>query len=79
MWPKVCLATYQQEFKVNCDNCRKCVSQKVANTKRLTLSEIAPRMIVCPDCGNKRCPKASNHELECSGSNEPGQSGSVYR
>ena len=36
-------------------------------------------MILCPICGNKRCPKASNHELECTGSNEPGQEGSVYR
>jgi Zn finger protein HypA/HybF involved in hydrogenase expression len=36
------------------------------------------RMVVCPDCGNKRCPKATNHMLECSGSNEPGQEGSIY-
>lgn len=35
-------------------------------------------MILCPECGNKRCPKASDHELSCTGSNEPGQSGSVY-
>jgi hypothetical protein len=36
------------------------------------------RMILCPECGNKRCPKASDHRLDCTGSNEPGQSGSVY-
>jgi hypothetical protein len=30
-------------------------------------------------CGNKRCPKASDHRLECSGSNEPGQPGSIYK
>lgn len=36
-------------------------------------------MIVCPECGNKRCPKASDHELGCTGSNEPGQEGSVYQ
>ena len=36
------------------------------------------RMIVCPECGNKRCPHASNHELTCTDSNEPGQPGSVY-
>lgn len=35
--------------------------------------------VLCPTCGNKRCPKASNHELECTGSNEPGQEGSVYK
>lgn len=39
----------------------------------------AVKMILCPDCGNKRCPKASNHELRCTGSNEPGQAGSVYQ
>jgi len=33
--------------------------------------------VVCPTCGNKRCPKASDHELACTGSNEPGQPGSV--
>ena len=34
--------------------------------------------IICPDCGNKRCPKATDHRLECTGSNEPGQKGSRY-
>jgi hypothetical protein len=36
------------------------------------------RMILCPTCGNKRCPKANDHRNECSGSNEPGQKGSAY-
>jgi hypothetical protein len=39
----------------------------------------ATHMIVCPDCGNKRCPKASDHALSCTNSNEPGQPGSVYQ
>lgn len=30
-------------------------------------------MIVCPTCGNKRCPHAWHHDHECTGSNEPGQ------
>ena len=34
--------------------------------------------IVCPDCGNKRCPKSTDHTLECTNSNEPGQPGSRY-
>jgi len=38
----------------------------------------AVQMIVCPICGNKRCPKASNHDLACTGSNERGQPGSIY-
>lgn len=36
------------------------------------------RMFLCPTCGNKRCPKATDHRLECTGSNEPGQKGSAY-
>ena len=36
------------------------------------------RMILCETCGNKRCPHASNHNMPCTGSNEPGQPGSVY-
>ena len=38
----------------------------------------ATRMILCPTCGNKRCPHATDHNLECTGSNEPGQEGSRY-
>lgn len=34
--------------------------------------------IICSECGNKRCPKATDHRLACTGSNEPGQSGSRY-
>lgn len=36
------------------------------------------RMVLCPDCGNKRCPKANDHRNACTGSNEPGQPGSAY-
>lgn len=36
------------------------------------------RMILCPECGNKRCPRAIDHRLECTNSNEPGQPGSRY-
>ena len=35
-------------------------------------------MILCKICGNKRCPKATNCGLECTGSNDVGQAGSVY-
>jgi hypothetical protein len=48
--------------------CWKCIPKGVIFT----------RMILCPDCGNKRCPKASDHELACTNSNAPGQPGSVY-
>lgn len=35
--------------------------------------------IVCPTCGNKRCPKATNHRLACTNSNEPEQEGSRFK
>ena len=36
------------------------------------------RFNVCPICGNKRCPHASDHNYECTKSNDVGQTGSVY-
>ena len=63
--------------------CIKCVDAR--QTEALVLGDLDAwaRMVImmslCPVCGNKRCPKASNHELECTGSNEPGQEWSVYR
>lgn len=36
------------------------------------------RFVVCPNCGNKRCPRANDHRNACTGSNEPGQEGSAY-
>lgn len=37
-----------------------------------------PFMPSCPTCGNKRCPRATDHRNECSGSNEAGQEGSRF-
>lgn len=36
------------------------------------------RFVVCPECGNKRCPHANDHNNACTGSNELGQDGSAY-
>ncbi|MET5518067.1 hypothetical protein [Citrobacter freundii] len=36
------------------------------------------RFVVCPECGNKRCPHANDHRHSCSGSNAPCQEGSAY-
>ncbi|HHT8272112.1 TPA: hypothetical protein ACT2RL_000660 [Citrobacter braakii] len=36
------------------------------------------RFVVCPECGNKRCPHANDHRNACTGSNEPRQAGSAY-
>lgn len=35
-------------------------------------------MVVCSECGNKRCPHAADHNLACTGSNDAGQPGSAY-
>ena len=36
------------------------------------------KMALCPQCGNKRCPRAAHHDNACTGSNEPGQKGSSW-
>jgi hypothetical protein len=35
-------------------------------------------MILCPTCGNKRCPHATFHEHACTSSNADNQPGSAY-
>jgi hypothetical protein len=42
----------------------------------ISLSDM--RFVVCPECGNKRCPKAHNHQNKCTNSNEVGQVGSSW-
>lgn len=37
------------------------------------------RMILCPECGSKRCPKATDHNYACTNSNESNQKGSRYQ
>lgn len=62
---------------VGCGNCQQClVDTPVSPDSWLTVP--MTRMIVCPSCGNKRCPKASDHTLACTASNESGQPGSIY-
>lgn len=60
-----------------CGRCWKCLSGERDEATGMPLT--AMRFIVCPLCGNKRCPKASDHTLSCTGSNAPGQAGSVYQ
>ena len=64
------------EFTSEC-KCRKCIND--LNIMRDDVFRLDfTMMIVCPVCGNKRCPKATWHANECTGSNEPGQKGSDY-
>ena len=53
-------------------HCRKCLEDRNDQITPMT------RMIVCPICGNKRCPTANDHRNACTNSNEPGQPGSAY-
>lgn len=62
------------ETTLDCD-CRSCVWVRGA------FADGTPqysRMILCPLCGNKRCPRATDHENACTNSNAPGQPGSSY-
>lgn len=43
-----------------------------------TPTPLTRTMEVCPNCGNKRCPHATDPALPCTGSNEPDQPGSRY-
>lgn len=61
--------------------CSRCESERLAAGKAVTgnwLDGIPTGMMVCPACGNKRCPRAAWHENPCTRSNEPGQPGSDY-
>lgn len=62
-------------FRMNCEHCHTCLEGK---TNEWGFPITSTRMILCVKCGNKRCPHATDHNLECANSNEPGQKGSVY-
>lgn len=59
-----------------CD-CHRCIAEQGLGVGGLPLNML--KMILCPVCGNKRCPKANDHRNDCTGSNEPGQPGSAYQ
>ena len=61
------------QYRCYCYNCNKDRKDKSGFPYALT------RMIVCPECGNKRCPHSTDHNLTCTGSNDPGQPGSRYQ
>lgn len=57
--------------------CMTCVSQRVRAAAEAGEPPCMP-MCVCVDCGNKRCPRATHHDNECTRSNDVGQPGSAY-
>lgn len=58
--------------------CHRCIRERDLSDASGLLPLNSTRMILCPSCENKRCPKASDHRLACTGSNATGQPGSVY-
>ncbi|MGT3826129.1 hypothetical protein ACUUMB_10365 [Enterobacter kobei] len=62
-----------KHFRENAETSTKCWCR---TCRPVTISDM--RFVVCPDCGNKRCPHANDHRNACTGSNEPGQEGSAY-
>lgn len=59
--------------------CLTCEALHLEDQRRLIPDSFpSSRFVVCSECGNKRCPKATFHENECTESNEPDQKGSVY-
>jgi uncharacterized Zn-finger protein len=60
--------------------CHRCIKERRLGSMLcgIFLPLSATKLIVCPKCGNKRCPHASDHDLECTSSNDPGQHGSIY-
>jgi len=62
---------------VGCE-CHRCIKEHDLRMPGRLYPLNATKMILCPTCGNKRCPKASDHRLDCTDSNESGQPGSVY-
>jgi len=70
----------EKEIKMPC--CRKCWEKEHGTKAQVIgtalMNPLGMPMIVCSVCGNKRCPHATDHELQCTGSNESGQVGSIY-
>ena len=62
-----------KKYSCYCYNCNKDRVDEESN-----VPYVFTRMIVCPTCGNKRCPHSTDHNLVCTDSNEPGQPGSRY-
>lgn len=56
--------------------CRRCINERGDTEMGIPLTSC--RMILCPVCGNKRCPHANDHRNDCTHSNEQGQAGSAY-
>ena len=67
----------------DCGVCYECLKDKTVKMRfkddsYYDMPVVNTRMITCRECGNKRCPHATDHRFACTGSNEPGHTGSRY-
>lgn len=82
---------FQNPVNVACENtahtgsyCHACLAKYAEGIEALgasfadVLNVRSGSFVICPECGNKRCPKATWHGHVCTDSNAPGQAGSVY-
>lgn len=75
-WQKRCREWVPPKDGEACNHCWTC-DAAIASPWEAPGSSF-PFMPSCPTCGNKRCPRATDHRNECSGSNEAGQEGSRF-
>lgn len=68
---KLPLPQYPARSRNEC-GCWRCINERGGMTFG------AQWMVLCPICGNKRCPYANDHVNACTGSNDPGQPGSAH-
>ena len=71
------MTTKDEALKQACE-CHLCIVENDLRDSSGLFPLSMTKMILCSQCGNKRCPKASDHRLSCTGSNEPDQPGSIY-
>lgn len=82
--PDMLPAPHKQDFREipnsSTNNCRENADSSTKcwchTCRPVTMTDM--RFVVCPECGNKRCPHANDHRNACTGSNAPGQEGSAY-
>lgn len=72
------LGIFNKEHSGDPDDCARCFHCLSQYKTTIGLPITMSYMVVCQDCGNKRCPKSTHHDNECTGSNELGQAGSRY-
>ena len=63
---------YAMQIDCECHRCRDIKQAEMTWLERMQKQIF----VVCEICGNKRCPHATDHSLNCTNSNEPGQAGS---